>query len=112
MGEDPPHHGKDHLGVLLEAGVEKVEVNALPEKVAPPHWDDEAFDVLSSALEEARGLLQDDQSLHQEPSDVLRLLEMNARLRKLTVVLLNGLGGADCHCASVAAAAAGVESGN
>lgn len=89
MGKDPPPQGeRHHLGVLLQAGVDNVEGKALPEEAAPPHWGDEAFDVLSSVLEEARGLLlQDDQSLYQEAGDVLRLLEMNARLRKLAIVL-------------------------
>jgi hypothetical protein len=47
---------KDHLGVLLQAGVDSVEAEALPQEVAASHWGDEAFDVLSSALAEASGL--------------------------------------------------------
>lgn len=93
MGENPPQNKKDHLGVLLLAGIDSVEENALPQEVASTHWGDEAFDVLSSALEEASGLLQDDLSLHQAANDVLCLLEMNARLRKLTIVLSNLLAG-------------------
>jgi hypothetical protein len=58
---------------------------------SPDRGDDELFDALRPALEELAGL-QTDQSPHRETSDLLLLLEENARLRKLAVQLSNLLG--------------------
>jgi hypothetical protein len=54
----------------------------------PPHNKQAC---LAPLLEEAAAL-QEDKSPHQEANDVLRLLEENARLRKLAVQLSNLLG--------------------
>ena len=56
-----------------------------------PPGDDEFFAALSPLLEEADGLRRND-SPRQEANDFLRLLEENARLRKLAVRLSNLLG--------------------
>jgi hypothetical protein len=56
-----------------------------------PPGDDELFAALSPLLEEADGLRRND-SPRQEANDFLRLLEENARLRKLAVRLSNLLG--------------------
>ena len=61
--------------------------NVLP---LPHRDDDEFFDVLGPALQEVAEL-QADKSPHRE-ADLLRLLEENAWLRKLTVQLSNLLG--------------------
>ena len=73
--------------------------NALPlrQDNAPPRADtalpgDDAFlAALSPLLEEADGL-RGDSSSHEETRDFLRLLEENARLRRLAVRLSNLLG--------------------
>lgn len=62
--------------------------NVLP---SPHGLDDEFFDVLVLALEEVAGL-QRDEAPYEEANDLLLLLEENARLRKLTVLLSNLLG--------------------
>ena len=55
------------------------------------HRGDEFFAALSPLLEEVAGL-QGDETPHREAKDLLRLLEENARLRKLAVQLSNLLG--------------------
>ena len=57
----------------------------------PPQGDDELFAALSPLLEEA-AKIGADQPPHRQPNDLLRLLEENARLRKLAVKLSNLLG--------------------
>ena len=65
--------------------------NAPPLAAKSPPADDELFAALSPLLEEADGLRRDD-APRQETNDFLRLLEENARLRKLAVRLSNLLG--------------------
>ena len=55
------------------------------------HRGEEFFAALSPLLEEVAGL-RGDESPHRETKDLLRLLEENARLRKLAVQLSNLLG--------------------
>jgi hypothetical protein len=55
-----------------------------------PHQDDELLTALSPLLDEVDGLRGDD-ALHQQ-TNVMLLLEENARLRKLAVKLSNLLG--------------------
>lgn len=56
-----------------------------------PHQDDEFLTALSPLLEEADSL-QEKEAPRRETTDVLLLLEENARLRKLAVKLSNLLG--------------------
>ncbi|XSC42043.1 hypothetical protein ACF1BQ_025900 [Bradyrhizobium sp. RDT10] len=56
-----------------------------------PHPGDELLTALSHLLDEVDGL-REDEALHQETDNVVRLLEENARLRKLAVKLSNLLG--------------------
>ena len=57
----------------------------------PPQGDEDLLAALSPLLEEA-AKLGADQPPHRESNDLLRLLEENARLRKLAVKLSNLLG--------------------
>jgi hypothetical protein len=57
----------------------------------PPQRSDEFLAVLSPLLEQADGLRRD-KPRQQQTSDLLVLLEENARLRKLAVQLSNLLG--------------------
>ena len=65
--------------------------NARPPAGKSPLGDDEFFAALSPLLEEADGL-RGDAPPRPETNDFLRLLEENARLRKLAVRLSNLLG--------------------
>jgi hypothetical protein len=84
-----PHNKQDLRGA--DNVLPLREGNALLQGVEAPHRCDEFFDVLAPALEEAAGL-QRVESPHQETNDLLLLLEENAQLRKLAVLLSNLLG--------------------
>jgi hypothetical protein len=75
-----PHHKQN----LLLPGADNVQPSL-------HGGDDEFFDILVHTLEEVAGLQKDD-SPHQETDDLLVLLEENARLRQLAVLLSNLLG--------------------
>ena len=89
MGIGP--HNKQNRPLRAVGNVSPLrKESALVPEVKSPHHD-EFFDHLVPALEEAVGL-RVDESPRQETADLLRLLEENARLRKLAVQLSNLLG--------------------
>jgi hypothetical protein len=81
--------GRPNFGGAMSIGPDNRDANdVLP---SPHRGDDEFFDALRPALEEAAGL-QGDESPRRETNDLLLLLEENARLRKLAVQLSNLVG--------------------
>jgi hypothetical protein len=94
--EHPPHHKQARLNEFRDAGCADEALlshqdNAPIGGHASLRGGDAFFAVLSPLIEEA-ARLQGDPSPRQEASDLLMLLEENARLRKLAVQLSNLLG--------------------
>ena len=94
--EHPPHDKQARREAFRNVGragnvVPLREDNCARQANEAPHPGDELLTALSPLLDEVDGLRGDD-ALHQETDNVVRLLEENARLRKLAVKLSNLLG--------------------
>ena len=85
-----PHHKQDRLLPGADNVLPLPEKSALDRQAKSSRLGDEFFDVLAPALEVAE--LPMDESPHDETSDLVLLLEENARLRKLAVQLSSLLG--------------------
>lgn len=76
-----PHNKQDCLPLGVDNVLSPREENALDPLAKSSDWGDEFFDVLAPALEEAAGL-PEGESRHKKTSDLVRLLEENARASK------------------------------
>jgi hypothetical protein len=94
--EHPPHDKQARREAFRNVGragnvVPLREDNCARHANEAPNPGDELLTALSPLLDEVDGL-REDEALHQETDNVVRLLEENARLRKLAVKLSNLLG--------------------